>query len=90
MYTSDYIARTDGSPQYLESDSPRAVNNSLSSTVQPSKIRKIPIKIIMNDDEEVISSENNSDTTEENSMCRYIESLRQQNLFHSLTSKCYT
>jgi hypothetical protein len=30
--------------------------------------RKIPIKIILNDDEEVISQENNSDTTEENSL----------------------
>lgn len=30
--------------------------------------RRIPIKIILNDDEEVISQENNSDTTEENSL----------------------
>jgi hypothetical protein len=32
------------------------------------KQRKIPIKIILNDDEEVISQENNSETTEENSL----------------------
>lgn len=30
--------------------------------------RKIPIKIILNDDEEVASIENNSETTEENSI----------------------
>jgi hypothetical protein len=40
-----------------------------------SKQRKIPIKIILNDDAEVVSQENNSYTTEENSIHNYYPNL---------------
>lgn len=43
--------------------------------------KRIPIKIILNDDEEVTSIENNSETTEENSLYKFTP-------FSTVSSSC--
>jgi hypothetical protein len=63
------------------SESSRVKN---STPFQYTNKRKIPIKIILNDDEEVVSQENNSETTDENSLYHFFPN---SNYFVALQEK---